>query len=349
MEPKSVLIVRTAAMGDIVMATSLACALRRTWLDTRICWLVEPEWQTILSDHPAVDEVLTWPGEEWRDMIKRGRLLSLRRAISEFRQRLRSYDFDLGIDAQGTRRSAWSLWLADAKHRIGLGSQERVQRFLHQVVSPGDDDIEIGGEYRCIAKALALDCGDFRPGLAIGDALNARVDALRVDADLALPYLVFCPFSERVQKRWPEAYWSALLRGLHAATDKRIVILGEAGDRDSARRIIDNADELGRKAARNLAGHTSLEEAMGLIARSQLVVSIDVGLGHMGIAFNRPTIMLFGSTRPYTNPTRDNARVLFHDMACAPCGLEPTCDGAYTCMKELDVQLVAGHALRRME
>lgn len=349
MEPKSILIVRTSAMGDIVMATTLACALRRTWPTAKICWVVEPEWRTVLDDHPAVDEVIAWPGDEWRDLIKTGRLVALRRAISEFRQCLRDYEFDLGIDAQGLRRSAWLLWLADAKHRIGLGSHERARRFLHEVVSPADDDIEIGGEYRCLADALGLDAGDFQPELAVSDALRERVDALRVDADLSLPYLVFCPFSQRPQKRWPEAYWSALLRGLHAATDKRIVILGEASDRDAARRIIDSADELGRQAARNLVGHTTLAEAMGLIASSQLVVSVDIGLGHMGIAFDRPTIMMFGSTRPYTNPNRDNARVLFHDMACAPCGLEPTCDGAFSCMKELDVQLVAGHALRRME
>ena len=60
-------------------------------------------------------------------------------------------------------------------------------------------------------------------------------------------------------------------------------------------------------------------------------------------AFDRPTVMLFGSTRPYTVTTRDNVDVLYHDIHCAPCRRRPTCNGAYTCMKMLAVGDVLKH------
>jgi heptosyltransferase-1 len=60
----------------------------------------------------------------------------------------------------------------------------------------------------------------------------------------------------------------------------------------------------------------------------------------MGIAFGRPSLLLFGSTCPYLDTTRPNARVLYHRMDCSPCKRKPTCDGAFTCMKSIEVDEV---------
>jgi heptosyltransferase-1 len=55
----------------------------------------------------------------------------------------------------------------------------------------------------------------------------------------------------------------------------------------------------------------------------------------MGIAFGRPSLLLFGATRPYLNTTRDNARVLYHPLPCSPCRRKPICNGEFTCMKSI--------------
>jgi len=55
----------------------------------------------------------------------------------------------------------------------------------------------------------------------------------------------------------------------------------------------------------------------------------------MGIAHRTPSVLLFGSTCPYTDTTRANARVLYHRLPCSPCKRRPTCDGAFTCMREI--------------
>jgi heptosyltransferase-1 len=68
----------------------------------------------------------------------------------------------------------------------------------------------------------------------------------------------------------------------------------------------------------------------------------------MGIAFGIPTVCLFGSTRPYLDTTRANARVLYEPLECSPCRRRPTCGGQYTCMRLLDVEKVAGTLERLM-
>jgi heptosyltransferase-1 len=64
----------------------------------------------------------------------------------------------------------------------------------------------------------------------------------------------------------------------------------------------------------------------------------------MGIAFGTPSLLLFGSTRPYLDTTRANARVLYHPLPCSPCKRRPTCDGAFTCMREIEVAEVMAAA-----
>jgi heptosyltransferase-1 len=122
-----------------------------------------------------------------------------------------------------------------------------------------------------------------------------------------------------------------------------VAVLGGPGDREAAALIA--ADAAGAAVA--LAGRTSLLEAAALIERSRALVGVDTGLGHMGIAFKRPTLLLFGSTCPYTDTGRAEARVLYHAMECSPCKRRPTCGGVYHCMRAIGVDDVMG-ALRTL-
>jgi heptosyltransferase-1 len=66
-----------------------------------------------------------------------------------------------------------------------------------------------------------------------------------------------------------------------------------------------------------------------------LLVGVDTGLTHMGIAFNTPTVAIFGSTRPYLDTRRDNAKVIWLGLECSPCRRNPTCHGAFTCLRDI--------------
>ncbi|WP_462321753.1 glycosyltransferase family 9 protein, partial [Halochromatium sp.] len=84
----------------------------------------------------------------------------------------------------------------------------------------------------------------------------------------------------------------------------------------------------------------SLPCAAALIGRARLLVGVDTGLSHMGIALERPTVLLFGSTCPYTETGSTKARVLYHRRDCSPCRRRPTCNGAFSCMRDIGVDEV---------
>lgn len=91
---------------------------------------------------------------------------------------------------------------------------------------------------------------------------------------------------------------------------------------------------------RNWTGNTSLGEAAALVRHAGAVVGVDTGLTHMGIAFSVPTVAIFGSTCPYTQTCRDNARVIWLGLPCSQCRRHPTCSGAFTCLRDISAERV---------
>ena len=343
MHPDSILIVRLSAMGDIVMATPLALALKRTYPMAKICWLVQPEWRDLLAGHPAVDEVLVWPRDEWAELWRKKKLWSLWRTIRSFSDYLKGFRFDLGIDAQGLLKSSFLLRLSGAAHSIGLKSKERSHWLLDEVVVANPDNSQISSEYLSLANALGLVTASFEPLLEL-DGEQREAKTLLLDSlQVASPYITLCPFTTRPQKHWPETYWAELASALCQQSGRSVLLLGSKADAAAAGRIVELAGESGAGQLLNLAGSTTIGQAEALIAGSELVVAVDTGLGHMGVAFDRPTVMLFGATLPYTVTTRDNVDILHHDIHCSPCRRRPTCNGAYTCMKNLGVKDVMTH------
>ena len=118
------------------------------------------------------------------------------------------------------------------------------------------------------------------------------------------------------------------------------VILGGAMDEEADHRIRaqSSAEPL------SLVGKTTLREAAAIIERATLVIGVDTGLTHIGIAFERPTIGIYGSNIPYTETFTDQTRILIHWLDCVPCKGNPTCDGAFTCLRLITVDEVMNAA-----
>jgi len=343
--PKRVLLVRLSAIGDVIFASPLAAAFRRAYPQAHLAWLAAPACAPLLRHHPDLDEVIVWPGPALRTLWRERRLPALAAELRRLRRDLRARRFDLAVDLQGLLKSALPARLSAAPTRIGLGSREGSRFLLTRVLprEPAARRTRIGSEYLHLARMLGLPTDGFEMAVHVGaeDAVGAA--DLLAAAGAAAGYFVFCPFTTRPQKHWLAARWAALALRLQAATGWPAVLLGGPDDVEAGAEI---AAASGGAAA-NLAGRTSLLEAAAVIDRGRAVVAVDTGLGHMGIARRRPTLLLFGATLPYTDTARPDARVLYHPRACAPCRRRPTCDGRFDCMRDISVDEVMA-ALRAL-
>ncbi|AGA90709.1 ADP-heptose:LPS heptosyltransferase [Thioflavicoccus mobilis 8321] len=328
-----ILLVRLSAIGDVLFATPLIDALRRAHANAEIVWLAQPECAPLIEGHPGLDAVLVWPRREWLALWRARRFAALIGEFAAFRRRLRAEHFDLAIDLQGLLKSGLLAWLSGAPQRVGLGSREGSQWLMTRTIPRGGDARRIGSEYRHLAATLGLPSEEFSMALHLARADEAFAEAQVRKYALGDGYAVLCPFTTRPQKHWLESRWAELADRLAGELGLRSVLLGGPGDRAAAKRI--------RTATRSdlvsLVGETSLREAAAVIAGARLLVGVDTGLGHMGIALRRPSLLLFGSTRPYLDTGRPDAQVLYHALDCSPCRRDPTCEGRFTCMRLIAV------------
>lgn len=326
-----ILIVRLSALGDIVFASSLLDAIRGRWPGAHVAWLAQPGFAGILEGDPRVNELITLPKDA----------LQSPGALWRLRRELRVRRFDWVCDIQGLFKSRALAALAGA-YRIGFASKEPGAFLMHKLLPKGGDIRDISSEYRAFATALT-ERPATPPRLPVGDAAHAAVVAQRQAKHLPPGFIALCPFTTRPQKHWIESHWPMLIEQLDLAGLGPCVLFGGPGDVEAAARIAAAAPA----TLVNLVGDTRLKDLPAWLAQARLVIGVDTGLTHIGIAVQTPTIALFGSTCPYTRlGTSEEARlqVIYDALPCAPCRRHPTCEARYDCMRGITPQRVAAAA-----
>lgn len=327
----NVLIIRASAIGDIVFASPFAEALKKAWPNAKISWLVEKGNEPLLADSPYVDECIIMPAAEWKTLWKNGKKWEAFRQIRAFGATLKTRHFDVAIDLQGLFKSGIFAWMSAAPVRIGLGSREGSQWLMTRVVPRGGEPRRISSEYQYLAKELGLDYARFTPALTLHPP--AEKQALEKLAACGLApgkYIVFAAFTTRPQKHWFADAWQELAPMVREKTGLPPVLLGGPADVPAARAIATPASGI-----LNLAGQTRLAEAAAIVRHAGALIGVDTGLTHMGIAFGIPTLALFGSTCPYTETTRANAKVIWLGLPCSPCRRKPVCNGRFDCLRQI--------------
>ena len=345
----NILIIRLSAIGDVVMSTALLPPLKRAHPNCKLYWLAESAANNLLKDHPDIDEVIVFPKQPWQKLWQQKRYLDLAKEVRAFIKILRNKNITLALDAQGLLKSGLWAWLCGAKQRIGLNSKEGSQWLMTTVLKPNKNSPLISSEYEHLAQYLQLDTQSFFMHLPLTSAQQIRAKNILIAAGVntAKPYIVACPFTTRPQKHWPDHHWQTLLHDLLNTYAGAIVILGGRENSLHANKLL--ADLNHQTRIINLTGLTQLPDASAIIHDAQVLIGVDTGLTHMGIAHNTPTLAIFGSTRPYTITRRNNTQVFFQKMACAPCRRNPVCHGQFTCMHAILPSTILANTKRFMQ
>lgn len=329
-----ILIVRLSALGDIVFATSLLEGLRSRFPQAHIAWLAQTGFGGVLEGDARLDRLIRIPKET----------LKSPRALQALRRELTAQAYDWVIDCQGLLKSRFLARLAGGATRVGFSSKEPGKVFMDHLLPKGGDPADISSEYRYLAEQVT-GLPAAAPRLLVAPETTAQVTQAMSARGLSAGFIALCPFTTRPQKHWMEDYWPQLAQELARKGVGPFVILGGPADRPAAQRIHSQLPA----GSINLAGETRLPDLGGWLSQAGLVIGVDTGLTHIGIAVRRPTLALFGSTCPYTRGADSPLTVMYDALPCAPCKRKPTCGGDWTCMKQLTPQRVATKALELLE
>lgn len=318
-----VLIVAPAWVGDMVMAHTLVQVLHAD-ADPTIAMLAPPATAPLAERMPGVAAV------EVLD-VSHGELgLGKRRAMG---LKLRGRAFDAAYVLPNSFKSALVPYWARIPQRIGWQGEGRVgvlnvRRQLDRERYP-----------LMIERFMALGRGSdvaleppYPQPTLTADPANRDAVVKRLGLDLDLPVTVLCPGAEYGEsKRWPERHFATVAN--HAASKGRSVwLVGSPNDKPVCASIAAQA-----LAAINLAGRTSLLDAVDLLSLATQVVCNDSGLMHVACALNLPVVAVYGSTSPaFTPPLGDAATVLHEDLDCRPCFQRECPLGHLNCLNQLD-------------
>ncbi|ASX27060.1 ADP-heptose--LPS heptosyltransferase RfaF [Candidatus Williamhamiltonella defendens] len=307
-----ILVIAPSWVGDMMMSHSLYRTLKVRHPHATID-VMAPEWcRALLSRMPEVAQIWTMP-------IGHGQL-----ALFERRRlgiQLRSERYQRAYILPNSFKSALIPFFARIPHRIGWRGEMRYgllndwrilkpaafPMMVQRYVALADDVSDMKTQ---ALSAAHLPQAFLWPQLQVTEKAVAEVKAvfsLKNDP----PLIGFCPGAEfGPAKRWPHYHYAALAQTL-IEKGYQIVLLGSAQDKHTGQKIRSALNPKAQEHCHDFTGHTSLEQAIDLIAACGAIVTNDSGLMHIAAALNQPLVALYGPSNPdFTPPLSPKARVI---------------------------------------
>jgi heptosyltransferase-1 len=332
-----VLVIRTSAIGDVIIGTPVTRAVREALPDAHLAWVVEPRAADVLRGNPYLDEVILW--DRPKGSLPLGSVVGM---ATELRRRR----FDCVIDLQGLMRTALLGRLSGARRLVGNAGAKEWAGMLYDVRVPKRTD-DLSSRQRCLdlLEPLGIRSTDRRMVFPLSADDRSSAASL-LDSQGIAPgeaYACLVPATTWAQKHWVEPGWSELAGRLAKHLGVKPVILGGKTDLPLANRIAEAA----AVRCANLAGRTSLKTAGAVLEGARLTVAVDTALMHASVALGTPTVALCGASGWYGFADYERFTLLREPLPCSPCLHHPTCGGRFDCMRALtpDRVLEAAEAL----
>ncbi len=302
-----ILIIQTAFLGDVILATSVIEKLYAFYPDSSIDFLLRKGNQSILENHPSINEIIIWDKKQhkYRNLIS---LIT----------KIRSTKYDYIINLHRFIASGIITVLGNAKHTVGFDKNPCSvffeKRYPHLIS-------KIGKQHeteRCLKLIESFtDSTITKPKLYPTERDFAKVRNYQNDI-----YICVAPASVWFTKQFPKEKWVALLRKISAKKKYTVYLLGAPGDKELCSQILIEACD---ERTINLAGELSILQTAALMKSAAMNYVNDSAPMHIASAINAPVTAIFCSTVPGFGfgPLSDLSSIIETQelLNCKPCGL----------------------------
>lgn len=299
-----ILLIRLSAIGDVVRVLPAVHAIRDAFPHAQLDFAVEPKSAEVLTDHPALDNVLVF---ERVDAAWQGSA-----AFVQFCKEVRARRYDICVDFHGILKSGLVTRASGAAKRLGFEpprSQEMSHLFYTHRVSLVSQRLNRIEENLELCKALDARRNRLDVRIAIPDEIEDDVDEyVHATFDAGKRLAVLHIPVERPEKQWPLRHFAELSDLLLA--DGRFEVIFTHGPGQLG--IAEEAAALARRTPVVAPVLSSLKHLAALLQRAALFFGGDTGPAHIANALDVPTVVVFGGTDPAKHaPMRSPFEVLF--------------------------------------
>lgn len=264
-EGEKILFIRYSALGDILIATPFARALKERYPESELIWLAACPYERILEGQPYIDGILPWD-----------RTLD-NKAFFQLLCTIRAMRFTRVVSLQGTDRGALMALSSGVPQRFcTAGKWEFIYNGekssfweTHDIPVPEDSGSGFVATEKMIISASDI-IGEVKP-----------------------PFLLAAIGASKEVKQWPARNWVEFCR---KACDNGIpVVLAGEGEEERAKGE-EICSGVSNTLLFNLVGRIPLSVLGGVVGMASLVLAGDTGILNMARIMGVPCMALLGPT-----------------------------------------------------
>ena len=300
------LVIQTAFIGDVVLATGLIEKLHAYFPHAQIDFLLRKGNEGLLANHPWLHDVLVWDK-------KGGKIKDLQRLLHIIRRN----KYDKVINVQRFAATGMLTAFSLAKEKIGFDKNPLSSLFTtkvkHVISTSKQPKHEIERNNDLIAHFT--DAIVFKPRL-----YPSAKDAELVQGYKQSPYICISPSSVWFTKQYPADKWISFIKTIPAHCN--VYLLGAPSDKALGDTIVASC---GRNNVINLCGQLNFLQSAALMKDARMNYVNDSAPMHFASSVNAPVTAVYCSTLPSFGfgPVSDASFVIETEtpLACRPCGL----------------------------
>ncbi len=290
-----ILLIRTGALGDLIVTLPVLSALKAAAPRARVHLLGHPKTLALAGDY--AHSIAGIEQADWAPFfVPNGRL------SPRFVDQLKTTDLVLSYlpDPDGTFTA--NLQRAGARTVLSFPPHP-----------PPDGSIHVVDHLLRPLSDLHIPVADPVPRVSLTREDHREADRILPHLEDASPAVIH-PGSGGAMKRWPPERFSAVADHLARRTGRPVVLLSGPADGDLAERIASRM-----QTAPIRIPPLTLRHLAALLRRASVYLGNDSGPSHLAAAVGTPAVVLFGPTDPRTwGPRGEAVRILQGDPHLPP-------------------------------
>jgi lipopolysaccharide heptosyltransferase II len=325
-----ILVIKSSAIGDVLLATPVVENLRRNFPDAEIIFLTQKYCKEALSGNPFITRVLTY------DLSLDGGWFIIKN--------IRKQRYDMVIDLFCNPRTALITFLSSAKYKVGFRFKGRSYAYNIKV-KPRSSEVH-NVEFNLDAlRALDIKIESAQPKFYINDIHREFADNFFNEKKLIHRIVIgINPAGTWNTKVWYTEKFEELIKRFDKSC-RFLIFWGNDSEKNIALRI---------KAAANgnveIIPETNLKYMGALIEKCDLFLTNDTGPMHIASALGVNVAAIFGPTNSLLHgPLNKNSTVIKNTaLTCLGCNLTriKDCPNEHKCMKDLSVNTVFNEIIK---
>lgn len=302
---QKILIIQTAFIGDVVLATGIVEKLHNTYPNTAIDFMVRSGNETLFTNHPYINNIIIWNKNK-----------SKYQHLFQLLKKIRATKYDVVVNVQRFAATGFLTAFSNAKIKIGFNKNPfsfLFSKVVNHIVSNKENPLHEIERNQLLINSIAS-----------GEAMKPKLYPSKKDIDSILeycsePFICIAPASVWFTKQFPFNKWVELVNEL---VNYKIYLLGAPDEIFSCNEINFKSNH---KNIYNLCGKLSFLQSAALMKNATMNYVNDSAPMHFASSVDAPVTAIYCSTLPSFGfgPLSTKSFIVETpvQLSCRPCGL----------------------------